>query len=191
MKLTVIRTDGGVGPYSQSDERQSRALICRLKPDTLFCSGPVVIGVLNPFTVLNPDEICWIEASAADPLPRLADSRFEFVGVLRDRAEFEQKLASHWMSWMSMSGRNTAGLFQAMVELNFRGGRATYIEVRGRETNTPAPQEVLALPAIVAESAEGSVHYINPRAISRMRVYHSRIDPDLPDGLWFAEADEI
>lgn len=191
MKLKVVRTDGGTGAYAQADERQSRALLWRLHPDRVFLSGPITIGIRNPFTVLNPDEICWIEVASSDPPQRLSHSSFDRITLLADRTAFEASLAQKWMRSMSLAGRNRDGLFEAFVELRFRGGRTAYLDVVGRESMTPAPEVVFTAPAIVADAPDGTVHYINPRALVRSRVYHSRMDPELPDGLWFAEAEEI
>lgn len=72
MRLTIHRSDGKSGKYFQDDAGRADILSCRLDPATLFTTGPIVIGVLNPFTILNADEVCWIEVESERELPRAA-----------------------------------------------------------------------------------------------------------------------
>ena len=61
MLLRIKRTDGKAGTYRQDIDRRSAVLLQRLDPNTIFRSGPIVIGTHNPFSVINPEEVCWVE----------------------------------------------------------------------------------------------------------------------------------
>lgn len=61
MRLRIHRSDGKIGTYSQKDRTRAELLLKRLDPSKIFVSGPIVVGVLNPFSVIHPDEVCWVE----------------------------------------------------------------------------------------------------------------------------------
>jgi hypothetical protein len=56
MRLRIHRSGGKIGTYRQDVASRAKMLLKRIDPRTLFSSGPIVIGVLNPFSVINPDE---------------------------------------------------------------------------------------------------------------------------------------
>lgn len=80
---------------------------------------------------------------------------------------------------------------EALIELSFRGGDAQYVHAIGVATNVPLPQQVFGPNAIAATSEPDGTFYINPRAIVRARVYHSRSEIQCRNGLWFVEADDV
>ena len=191
IRLRTHRTDGKTGTYSQDDPRRAAALAARLDPQKIFCSGPIVIGVLNPFSVLSADEVCWIEVDTVLPMKQLHADGVERVVKLPDRKAYEEILARQWPLWRKAHSLAREGLLEALVELSFRGGDVLYLRVFGIRNEIPLVESFFGVPAITAEIESGGAVYANPRCIVRARVYHSAGEVSYPDGLWFAEADDI
>jgi hypothetical protein len=101
--------------------------------------------VLNPFSVINPDEICCIEVETDHALELL--------------------LPEHESIFLRVTGQVSKS--SKLVDAFFHP------------------------PVIMATYPPNGMLYINTRCIVRSRVYHSRQQVDYPDGLWFAEADDI
>ena len=192
MRLRVCRTDGKIGQYVQDHPGRAQVLAQRLNPETLFRSGPIVIGVLNPFSILQPDEVCWVEArtSATDMATRLPH-HVERIRRLADRAEYEALLARQWPKWRTNAKNQPGDLLEALVELTFRGADPMYLHVTGFVENTSLAKTIFGPPCITASVEPDGIVYINPRCVVRARVYHSMTEVNLPEGLWCAEADEI
>jgi hypothetical protein len=192
MRLSVFRSDGKVGRYLQSNARRAQMLAKRLDPETLFCKGPIVIGELNPFSILNPDEVCWIEVQAdAAELKTATPTGVERVLRLPGREEYEAILARQWPRWRTKAKSKPGDLLEALVELSFRGGHVLYLHVTGYVVSTPLVQMIFGAPSINATFEPNGALYANPKALVRARVYHSMSSVTYPDGLWCAEADEI
>jgi len=191
MQLTIVRTDGNTGRYTQDMPRREAMLQRRLDPRSLFCSGPIVIGVLNPFTVLNPDEICWIEvesdlATISLPVPHL-----DHVRCLQGREEYERLLARQWPRWRKAAKGKAGDLLEALVELTFRGGAQLHFHLTGKVADVSLVEAVFGAPAIVADMGPRKTVYVNPKTLVRARVYHSKNQVAYPHGIWVAEADEV
>lgn len=191
MQLRIHRTDGRTGTYSQTDKRRAATLALRFDPETLFHSGPIVVGVLNPFTVLNPDEVCWVEVRSDRPLRRNATRGVDALRRLADRAEYESILERQWPRWRKHGAGKDGDLLEALVEVTFRGGGAVYLHAIGVATRVKLPDLIFGVRAITATFEPDGTLYINPRAIVRARVYHSRSQVEYPTGFWCAEADDI
>ena len=128
------RSDGKIGNYVQGNARRAQVLAQRLDPHKLFCSGPIVIGELNPFSILNPDELCWIEAQSEGPaLLSIYAPGVEHVRKLAGRDEYEHVLARQWPRWRKNTKTAPGDMLEALVELSFRGGHALYLRVIGKD----------------------------------------------------------
>lgn len=191
MRLRVHRTDGGTGTYRQADRRRAVMLALRLDPERMFRSGSIVIGVLNPFTVLNPDDVCWVAADGHPGLKVRMPAGVEHVRRLPSRAEYERILDRQWPKWRRNARAKPGEFLEALGELSFRGGSALYLHVVGRVTRAPLVDRVFGTPAICATYPPDGVIYVNPRTIVRARVYHSVPVVTYPERLWIAEAEEI
>ena len=193
VRLTVFRGDGRSGRYLQADPRRAAMLALRLDPATLYTSGPLVIGVLNPFTVLNADEVCWIEVedAAGTALPMALPPGVDAIRKLESREAYEAHLARQWPRWRDAAQAREHDLVEALVELSFRGGHMLYLHVTGRDTRVPLTHAIFGQAATTARIEGGGMAYVNPRAVVRARVYHSRQSVDYPPGLLFMEAEEI
>lgn len=192
MRLTTYRSDGKTGKYVQGNARRAVVLAKRLDPQKLFCSGPIVIGELNPFSILNPDELCWVEVqSSGQELARIVPPDVEHVRKLSGREEYERVLARQWPRWRKSPSGEPGGMMEALVELSFRGGHVLYLRVIGHVSEVPLTEMIFGLPAITATFEPGGTLYANPKCIVRARVYHSLGKVKYPSGLWCAEADEI
>lgn len=163
----------------------------RLDPDTLFNSGPIVIGVHNPLTILNADDVCWVEVRTSLALRRNAMTGIEQLRRLPDRNAYEALLAQQWPLWRRHSGGKRGDLMEALIELSLRGGDVQYLHAIGVTTNVPLSRQVFGPNAIAATFEPDGTFYINPRAIVRARVYHSRSEIEYPNGLWFVESDDV
>lgn len=196
LRLRVQRADGVVGSYSQSDPRRAQFLLQRCDPHTMFRSGPIVIGVFNPFTVLNASEVCWISAepgtgSGLQPQQFLPHG-IEHVHLLPGRVEYEALLARQWPKWRQMNAASAdSNLLEALLEVNFRGADPLYLHVLGQVTETPLVDTLFAGPAITATFGEAGMVYVNTSSMVRARLYHSKAEVNYPDGIWMAEADDI
>ncbi|MSP97291.1 MAG: hypothetical protein EXR29_08725 [Betaproteobacteria bacterium] len=193
MRLTTDRADGKIGKYVQNNARRAHVLARRLDPLKLFCSGPIVIGELNPFTILNPDELCWVEAQSSGLLLYgFLPDRIEQVRKLAGRDEYEGVLARQWPRWRKKKSKGVAGdLLEALVELSFRGGHVLHLHLLGRVVKRPLAELIFGAPSITASFEPNGMLCANPKCVVRARVYHSMSEVPYPDGLWCAEADEI
>lgn len=191
MLIRIHRTDGKTGRYSQDNAARAAQLVKRLDPRTLFRSGPIVIGVINPFTLLNPDEVCWVEVETALETLKLPQPGVEEVRRLSGRAEYEELLARRWGQWMKYHQSNTGDLLEACVQLSFRGGGELYLHVIGQVADQSLSDCLFSPPALTAVFAPHGTLYINPKCLVRARVYHSRDRVVYPSGIWVAEADDI
>jgi len=192
MKLRVHRTDGRTGSYLQHDARRAEVLSKRFDPQTLFTSGPIVIGVLNPFTLLNADEVCWVEVLTDMALDVRTPEYIDSIDKLAGEAEYKEILARQWLRWTGQSQDQEGDLLEALVEVSFRGGDLAYLHVKGRVTKSRSlPEQIFGVPAIAARIAGGGAFYINPKTIVRARIYHSMGQVEYPMGLWFAEAEDF
>ncbi|MEQ1515592.1 MAG: hypothetical protein ABL931_03780 [Usitatibacteraceae bacterium] len=191
MHLRLHRADGKFGKYHQDDLRRAQVLARRFDPATLFCSGPVVIGMLNPFSVIHPDEICWVEVETELKLKLEYPQNVETIRKLSGRGEYEEVLARQWPLWRINKLNIPGDMLEAVAELSFRGGEMLYLHITGRVADAPLPDLIYGAPAISATISPHGALYINPKGIVRARVYHSRGQVEYPMGLWFADAEDI
>jgi hypothetical protein len=191
MRLRIHRTDGKTGTYVQDHPGRASTLVRRLDPATLFRSGAIVIGVLNPFSVLNPDEICWIEVES-DELPAISLPRdIDSVVRIVDRNAYEEKLAQQWPLWKQFRRGQPGDLLEALVELSLKDGTSVFLHVTGRVGKSDIVDELFGAHALCASVPTRGVVFVNPATIVRARIYHSKDRIEHPDGLWMAEADDI
>ena len=191
MHLRIRRTDGKTGVYRQEMDRRSAMLLGRFDPNTMFCSGPIVIGTHNPLSVLNPDEVCWVEVETARQTRKSMPKNVEQIRRLSGREEYESLLDRQWPLWRKHSKKKPENLLEAFVELSFRGGDSLFLHVAGYESDTSLVDSIFSLPAVTATYEPDGTVFINPRCIVRARIYHSRDQVTYPSGIWVAEADEI
>ncbi|MBL8376693.1 MAG: hypothetical protein JNM79_02385 [Burkholderiales bacterium] len=190
MRLRVHRTDGKTGSYFQDDERRAHTLVSRLHPDRLFASGPIVIGVFNPFTVLNPDEVCWVEVDTELQVHQALPRGVAALEQLSDRDDYEAVLARQWPLWRKFASK-AGDLVEALLEVSLRDGSSLYLRATGYADHAPLVQAMFGGKTVVATRGPHVTLYINPKCIVRARVYHSHETVEYPDGLWIAEAAEI
>lgn len=191
MHLRVHRTDSKTGSYVQTDPTRVAILLKRLDPQTLFSSGPIVIGVHNPFSILNADEICWIEIKSKRKTIRRLPQGIEQVRYMAGRQEYEDYLSKQWPLWMKFRKGKKGDLLEALIELSMRGGESVFLHVTGIVDDINIIDEFFRVPAICATYSPNGTVYINPRNIIRARIYHSKDRVNLPDGFWMAEAEDI
>jgi hypothetical protein len=192
MKLRIHRADGHVGAYRQEEHGPAAVLLRRLDPQRIFSSGPIVIGVLNPFSILNPDDICYLEIETDLPAKTLLPDHIDRVERLAGRKQYDDLLAARWPRWMSLAKNKEGDPFEALIEISLRSGESLFLHATGTVSRAHKLVEQLLLPpAIIATYPPNGTIYINPRCIVRSRMYHSRQKVDYPEGLWFAEADDI
>lgn len=191
MRLHVHRTDGKTGHYSQQDPPRATLLAKRFNPERLFTSGPIVVGVHNPFSIINPDEICWIEVETELTLPKVLPQNVERLHRLQGRKEYEAMLAKQWPQWMRFRKGSKGHPLEALVELSLRSGESVFLHVIGTVGETNLVKEIFGVTAISASIDKSGILYINPKSIVRARVYHSRDRVNFRDGFWMAEADDI
>lgn len=191
MRLRINRSDGKTGTYSQSIDRRAAMMVKRLDPRTLFSSGPIVIGELNPFSVLNPDEICWVEVETELETPKFPMENIERVRRLDGREEYESILSRQWPLWRKNAKGVPGDLLEALVELSFRNSASLYLHLTGRVAEVSRVASIFALPAITASFEPHGTVYINPKCIVRARIYHSQDRVNYPYGIWVANADDI
>lgn len=191
MRLRVHRTDGKTGVYLQNHARRAEVLAMRFNPATLFTTGPIVIGVLNPFSVLNADDVCWVEVESEVPLALNLPVGVEEIRKLSGRDEYQEILARQWPKWIGGGKSEEGDLMEALVEVSLRSGETLFLHVLGRVTSMSLPEALFGVAAIAASIKPHGALYINPKAVVRYRVYHSISRIDYPAGLWFAEADDI
>lgn len=191
MRIRVHRSDGGTGTYSQTDSRRANMLARRLDPAHMFTSGPIVIGVLNPFTLLRTDDVCWVAADRHPGLKASYPRGIEQIRRLPRREDYEHILNRQWPKWRARARSAPGELLEAIAELRFRGGATEFLHLVGRVTKSALIEQVFGAPTICATFPTDGVLYVNPGAITRARIYHSAQDVPLPDGVWMAEADEV
>ncbi len=191
MRLRVHRTDGKTGRYSQKDPPRAAMLAKRFNPATLFSSGPIVIGMHNPFSIINADEICWIEVETDLILPKALPKNVDRLHRLSGRKEYETLLAKQWPGWMKFRKGKKGDPLEALLELSLRSGESLFLHVVGTVGETNLVQEIFGVPAISAGIDTAGIVYINPKSIVRARVYHSRDQIKFRNGFWMAEADDI
>lgn len=191
MHIRIHRSDGKTGHYTQDNPGRVEILVQRLDPSRLFCSGPIAIGVLNPFSVLNPDEICWIEIETEYPTLKIPLEDIDQVVRLSGREEYESQLAKQWPKWMKFRKGRKGDLLEALIELSLRSGDAIYLHVTGRVGNSNIVEQVFGTPAITATFSPNGTTYINPKTVTRARIYHSKDRINLESGFWMAEADDL
>jgi hypothetical protein len=189
MQIRIHRSDGKTGQYSQDDPRRADVLAARFDPATVFTSGPIVIGVFNPFNVLNPDEICWIELRGVEVPRHRLPAMVEQIRLVPGRAEYEALLAAHWPQWRKHGGGH--GLAEALIEVSLKNGESLFLQVIARDEHVDLASAVFGSGAICAHGADGTAVLINPKGIVRARVYHSRDKVEYPNGIWVAESDDI
>lgn len=191
MRILVHRADGKAGTYTQDMPRRAEILAKRLDPQHIFTSGPIVIGVHNPFSVLNPDEICWIEVESEIPVPYALPADVDRIRKLSGRGEYEALLEKQWPQWAKFKKGKKGDLLEALVELSMRSGESLYLHVTGSVSDANLVTEIFDAPAITASIGPGIVAYINPKCLVRARVYHSKDRVNYPSGIWVAEADDV
>jgi hypothetical protein len=191
VRLRVHRTDGKTGQYSQKDPPRAAMLAKRFNPATLFSSGPIVIGMHNPFSIINADEICWIEVETDLILPKSLPKNVDRLHCLSGRKEYETLLAKQWPGWMKFRKGKKGDPLEALLELSLRSGESIFLHVVGTVGETNLVQEIFGVPAISAGIDTAGIIYINPKSIVRARVYHSRDQIKFRNGFWMAEADDI
>ena len=192
MRLRIHRSDGKIGTYRQDIASRAKMLLKRIDPRTLFSSGPIVIGVLNPFSVINSDEVCCIEVETDHALELLLPEHIDRVEKLASLEEYEALLARQWPRWMSFRKNQDGDLFEALIEVSLRNGESIFLRVTGQVSKSSKLVDAFFHPPVImATYPPNGTLYINTRCIVRSRVYHSRQQVDYPDGLWFAEADDI
>ena len=191
MRIRVNRSDGKTGVYSQQDPARAALLAQRFDPATLFCSGLIVIGMHNPFSIINTDEVCWIEVETALELPHILPRNIERLHRLADRQQYESLLARQWPGWMKFRRGRKGDPLEALIELSLRGGESIYLRAVGAVGETNLVEEFFGVPAITASIDGAGRLYVNPKAIVRARVYHSRDQISFARGFWTAEADDI
>jgi hypothetical protein len=186
------RSDGKTASYHQGDVSQATLLLQRFDPQRIFTSGPIVIGVLTPFSVINADEVCWIEIETDLPVTYSLPEHVDTVRRLAGREEYEALLFKQWPGWMQFKRSKVGDFLEALVELSFRSGDSVFLHVTGKVTNSiPIVDGLFNKSVIIASYPPNGTVYINPKCIVRSRVYHSRDKVDFPEGLWFAEADDV
>ena len=140
---------------------------------------------------MTPDHVCWIEVktelSALQPLPPGIQKLRRHEG----RDEFESMLAKQWPLWLRHKKSTSGDLLEALVEIAFIGGSAEYLHVTGQLTGHSLEEQIFGKPSICASFEPDGTLYINPKSVTRVRVYHSKTTIDYPHGVWTAEADEI
>lgn len=191
MLVRIRRTDGKTGIYRQDMDRRSESLLQRFDPKTLFHSGPIVIGTHNPFSILNPDEICWIEVETPLETPKAMPNGVESIRRLSDYEDYKSQLARQWALWKKHPKSSPGDLLEAFVELSFRGGDCLFLHVSGHVADDSLVDSIFGLPAITATFEPDGTLFINPKTLVRARVYHSKDRVSYPDGIWIAEADDI
>jgi hypothetical protein len=190
LTIKIHRADGKVGTYSQPDAGAAERVLHRLAPDRIFASRSIAVGVKNPFNIINTEHVCWVELHTDRTVEYALPPGFERVSLLVGRAEYEAILARQWPKWRTTFAENDKGFLEALVEVSLIDGRVLYLHALGR---SPMRLEELLEPqgAVVATFAPHGTVFINPRNVVRARIYHSENKVNYPNGLWFAEADDI
>ena len=191
LRLSIWKTDGRVGSYTQANANKAGMLVRRLQPDTLFSSGVLVIGTLNPMTLINTSEVAWIEVETNLPCAQRAVPGVDETTKIETRAEFDELLLKQWPKWRMMRKSQDGDLLQSLVELTFRGGLQLHLHVRGVVRNDVQLEMLFDQPALTAVLPKGGALYINPKTLVRARIYHSKHEIAYPPGIFVAEADEI
>lgn len=191
MRLRIHRTDGKTGSYVQTDPGRISHLLKRLDPNTLFSSGPLVIGVLNPFSIINADEICWVEVETRRKTLKRLPKGIEQIRWMAGRQEYETQLSKQWPLWMKFRRGKKGDFLEALIELSLRSGQSLFLHVTGVVDDVNLVDEFFRVSAICADFSPNGTLYINPKCITRARIYHSKDHVNYPDGFWMAEAEDI
>lgn len=191
MRFHIHRADGKVGSYSQPDPRRAQMLARRFDPERMFRSGPIVIGEVNPFNLINPDEVCWIDVESPLPTTRYLLPDVDRVVRLSGREEYEAILARQWPLWRKQVQQERGGLLEALFDLSMRGGLTLHVHVQAKITHLNIASLLAPGPALTAEWPGHGTTYINPAAIVRARLYHSKSAPEYPEGFWCAQSEDI
>lgn len=191
MKIRIARSDGGCGSYVQGNARRASMLIRRLDPKVMYSGSVLIIGELNPFTVINTGEICWIEVETRLETLKLPIPNIDRVRRLTDRGEYEALLARQWPRWQKNPKGKAGDMLEALIEISFRGGSLLYLHVTGRVANISLVDAIFGAPAITGSFESDGTVYINPKAIVRARIYHSISEVTYPTGIWVATADDV
>jgi len=191
MRLRIHRTDGKTAAYVQTDPGRISYLLKRLDPDTLFSSGPLVIGVHNPFSIINAEEICWVEVETQGETLKRLPKGVDRIQQIPGRLDYEAALSKQWPLWMRFRRGKKGDLLEALVELSLRSGESVFLHVTGFVDDVNLVDEFFRVPAICADFSPDGTLYINPKCITRARIYHSKDQVNYPDGFWMAEAEDI
>ena len=191
LRLRVWKTDGRVGKYTQASPNKAEMLVKRLCPDTLFKSGVLVIGTLNPITLLTASEVAWIEVETKLACPQHPMPGVDGATKIESRKEFDELLLQQWPKWRKLRKGKPGDLLQSLVELTFRGGLQLHLHVRGVVNDNLSLETLFEQPAITATLPHGGALYVNPASMVRARIYHSKHEVKYPSGIFVAEADEI
>lgn len=191
MRLRIHRSDGKTGNYHQDVANRITTLVKRLNPAAIFSSGPIVIGVHNPFSVINADEVCWIEVETEAPVELPLPQGLDTLKRLAGRDEYEAILAQQWPRWQTFRKGAEGDLFEALIEVSLTSGQSVFLHATGVVSAVNLVDEVFKASAITASFEPNGAIYINPKCVVRARVYHSKNQVNHPNGLWFAEADDI
>ncbi len=190
LNIRIHRADGKIGRYSQPDAGAAERVLHRLSAERVFASRAIAIGVKNPFNLINTEHVCWVEVETDHSVSYTLPPGFERVTRLADRAEYEALLARQWPRWRTTFTDNEQRFLEALVEISLVDGSELYLHAIGR---SPMSLDTLLETehAIVATFASHGTLFINPRNIVRARIYHSEQKVNYPNGLWFAESDDI
>lgn len=191
LRLRVWKTDGRVGSYTQAQPNKAATLVGRLRAETLFRSGVLVVGTLNPITLINTSEVAWIEVETSLPCPQHRLPGIEEATKIGKRDEFNELLLRQWPKWRKLRKSKPGDLLQSLVELTFRGGLQLHLHVRGVVSDRFSLETLFEEPAITAVLPAGGALYVNPKSLVRVRIYHSKHEVVYPSGIFVAEADEI
>lgn len=191
LRLRIWKTDGRVGNYTQAMPNKAAVLVKRLNPQTIFTASVLVIGTLNPITLISSSEVAWIEVESSLPCPRRPLPGVDECTKIETREEFDQLLLQQWPKWRKQRKGKPGDLLQSLVELTFRGGLQLHLHVRGVVIENFALEALFQEPAITASLPGGGTLYVNPKSLVRARIYHSNQELNYPSGIFVAEADEI
>ena len=105
LRLSIWKTDGRVGNYTQANANKSGILVRRLQPDSLFSSGVLIIGTLNPMTLINTNEVAWIEVATNLPCPQHAIAGVEETTKIETREEFDDPDFNPVPAWRRLKAK--------------------------------------------------------------------------------------
>lgn len=191
LRLRIWKTDGRVGNYTQALPKKAAMLVKRVNPETIFRSSVLVIGTLNPITLINTGEVAWIEVETSLPCPQRPLPGVEETIRIETRKEFDELLLQQWPKWRKLRKSKPGDLLQSLVELTFRGGLQLHLHVRGMVNEDFTLETLFDQPSLTAVLPTGGALYVNTKSLVRARIYHSKHEVKYPSGIFVAEADEI